>query len=115
MKRMFVVLLALGAGATACARGGPSEARGGPSKASGAPSVTLQVACEPFQHMVLLGPSSGSGEIAGSVGPVPTKWVNQLLRSGNGHLVDYAKTFVNGRASSEVVGEIQSECHRLGA
>jgi hypothetical protein len=62
-------------------------------------------------------PSSGPAPvpIAGSIG-LPTKWVNQLLRSRNNRLVDYAKTFsASGQANSQVVEEVQSECRHLGA
>jgi hypothetical protein len=119
VKPMLVLLFVLAGALTACGGGGPSEA----VRAAG-PSQAVRTACAPFKDLAHLGtpttrssPSSGPAPvpIVGSIG-LPTKWVNQLLSSGNNRLVDYAKTFsASGQANNQVVGEIQSECRQLGA
>jgi hypothetical protein len=102
VKRVSLLLIALAGSLAACGSGGPSQA--------------VQVACAPFQRLTLpTSPPTVPGESIGSAQSLPTKWVNQLLRSGNGELTDDAKIFASGRANNRIIGEIQSECRNLGA
>jgi hypothetical protein len=96
VNRTLLIWLALAAGLTGCSGGGPSQAESS--------------ACAPFLHVMVPTTSKGSGVAVA----VPTKWVTQLLDSGDPHLVQDAKTFESDHEGLVFLRAIVSECGRLG-
>jgi hypothetical protein len=101
VKRFLVVCVALPGFLLAdCGGGGPSQAESS--------------ACAPFAHFAV--PTTSVGH--GSSVSMSTKWVTQLLHSGNTQLVEAAKTIEQSGSALNVldaVRSIVSECRAVGA
>jgi hypothetical protein len=75
-----------------------------------------RAACGPFEHLTLPTlPTTAPGEGSGFAVSLPTKWVTQLLYSGNSGLIGNARAFERGQADNQTIRAIQSECNQLGA